>query len=58
MPEFQVFSSVNYTQGLTNKRPKSAIAFTETNEISIHSNEIGMQIKELSRHVFLKISLQ
>lgn len=58
MVELRVLSSVNYTQGLTKYRSKSTIAFTETNETSIHSNEIGMQIKELSRHVSLKISLQ
>lgn len=58
MAECKVFSSVNYTQGLTKDRSKSTIAFTKTNEKSIHSNEIGMQIKELSRHVSLKISLQ
>lgn len=54
MAELKVFSSVNYTQIET----KSAAHFIETNEKSIHSDEIGMQIKELSRHVSLKISLQ
>lgn len=57
MAALSIFQCKLHTR-LTNYSPKSALAFTETNETSIHSNETGMQIKELSRHVSLKISLQ